>query len=463
MYTGSDVEITDDIKIKAVVIQNLDGGNSTSLKNIVVQDETAGIAVRFVADNADFDFGDEVEISLIGQQLSAYNGLLQINNLPNENVTKIGTKSVVAKEITAAELLTGNYESQYVAVSNVQVAAADLGKTFATESAHGSINMEAESGETFIMFTSRYAAFRDETVPQGSGTLKGIASVNNDVYQILPTTAADYAGMTGVRFGNTLTVSPASIQFEATSEDTKDIAITASGAWTATTEGTGFTVSPLTGTGIATVTATATAASGASGKIIFTLDGTAVTQEVTVSQKTSGGTTGSNLFPGSDFDDWDAFLGSLNSFGLKDYTSQSDGGRNGSKALSLNGTPAGNDYVFTAVVPAGFSAAGKTKIVFYMKGTSAKSLSLNVYVGPNNDMGTDYKCYNLGDYSAERTVLPTGSNSYTGTIDTGGNWMKVTLDISDLTLNSTAGQNLFALKVGKEAAYDLLVDDITLE
>jgi hypothetical protein len=91
----------------------------------------------------------------------------------------------------------------------VQVVAADLGKTFATESAHGSINMEAESGETFIMFTSRYAAFRAETVPQGSGTLKGIASVNNDVYQILPTTAADYAGMTGARFGvtNTLTVS----------------------------------------------------------------------------------------------------------------------------------------------------------------------------------------------------------------------------------------------------------------
>ncbi len=248
--------------------------------------------------------------------------------------------------------------------------------------------------------------------------------------------------------------------------DEKDIAITASGAWTATTEGTGFTVSSLTGTGSATVTATATAASGASGKIIFTLDGTAVTQEVTVSQKTSGGTTGSNLFPGSDFDDWSAFLSSLNSFGLSTngYASQSaNGGRDGSGALFLNGTPSKNDYTFTAVVPDGFSAAGKTKIVFYMKGTSAKSLSLNVYVGSGSTMGTDYKCYNLGDYSAEGTVLPTASNSYTGIIDTGGNWMKVTLDISNLTLNSTAGENLFALKVGSAAAYNLLVDDITLE
>ncbi|MDN5296112.1 MAG: hypothetical protein PWQ71_218 [Bacteroidota bacterium] len=463
MYTGSNVTITDDIKIKAVVIQNLDGGNSTSLKNIVVQDETAGIAVRFVDDNDVFDFGDEVEISLKDQQLSKYNGLLQINNLPNANVTKIGTKSVVAKEITAVELLTGNYESQYVAVSNVQVAAADLGKTFATESAHGSINMEAESGETFIMFTSRYAAFRAETVPEGSGTLKGIASVNNDVYQILPTTAADYAGLTGARFGvtNTLTVSPATIQFEATLGDEKDIAITASGAWTATTEGTGFTVSSLTGTGNATVTATATAASGASGKIIFTLDGTAVTQEVTVSQKTSGGTTGSNLFPGSDFDDWGAFMASLNDYGLSTdgYASQSaNGGRDGSGALFLNGTPSKNDYTFTAVVPAGFSAAGKTKIVFYMKGTSAKSLSLNVYKPDGS-----YNVFNLGSYTEETVLSVASQNSYTGTINTGGNWMKVTLDISTLTLNSTAGENLFALKVGSAAAYNLLVDDITLE
>jgi hypothetical protein len=467
IYTGSNVTITDDIKIKAVVIQNLSGGNSTSLKNIVVQDETAGIAIRFVNDNSDFDFGDEVEIRLKDQQLSAYNGLLQINNLPNANVTKIGTKSVVAKEITAAELLTGNYESQYVAVSNVQVVEADLGKTFATETAHGSINLEAESGETFVMFTSRYATFKGETVPQGSGTLKGIASVNNDVYQILPTSTADYAGMTGARFGvtNTLTVSPETIQFEAILGDTKDITITASGAWTATTEGTGFTVSPLSGTGNATVTVTASAASGASGKVIFTLNGTAVTKEVTVSQKTSGGTTGNLLFPGSDFEDWNAFLGSLNSFGLSSdgYASQSTDGRDGSGALLLNGTPSKNDYTFTAVVPEGFSAEGKTKIVFYINGTSGKSLSLNVYVGAGNTMGTDYKCFNLGNYSAEGTISHTNSNSYTGTIDTSGNWLKVTLDISDLTLNSTAGQNLFALKVGSGVDYNLLVDDITLE
>lgn len=200
-HTGSDVTISDDVKIKAVVISSLAGGNSTSLKNIVVQDETAGIAIRFVDNEDKFEFGDEVEISLKDQQLSAYNGLLQINNLANANVTKVGTKAVTAKEITAAQLLSGDYESQYVAVTKVQVVSADLEKTFATDK-HGSINIEAESGETFVMFTSSYATFKGEKVPQGSGTLKGIASVNKDVYQILPTVATDFAGMTGERFGD---------------------------------------------------------------------------------------------------------------------------------------------------------------------------------------------------------------------------------------------------------------------
>lgn len=465
-HTGSNVTITDDVKIKVVVVQSLAGGNSTSKKNIVVQDETGGIAIRFVDDTEDFDFGDEIEINMQGQQLSAYNGLLQINNLVNANATKIGTKSIVAKEITAAQLVSGDYESQYVAVTNVQVVSDDLSKTFATTSGHGSINMEAETGETFIMFTSRYAVFQAETVPQGSGTLKGLASVNNTTYQILPTVLDDAAGMTGTRFGvtNTLTVSPGSIQFEAISGNTQTITVTASGAWTATTEGTGFTVSPTSGTGDATVTATASAASGASGKVVFTLDGTAVTKEVTVSQKSAGGTTGSSLFAGSDFEDWTAFLGGLNSFGLVNGIQSANGGRNGSGAFSLNLTPSKNDYAFTTTVPEGFSAAGKSKIVFYIKGTTAsKSLSMNVYVGTGNTMGTDYKCYNLKNYSAEGELSPTGSNDYVGVVNTAGNWMKVTLDISELTVNSTPGQNLFALKVGSNSAYDLLVDDITIE
>ncbi|PXX95705.1 hypothetical protein DF185_21670 [Marinifilum breve] len=177
---------------------------------------------------------------------------------------------------------------------------------------------------------------------------------------------------------------------------------------------------------------------------------------------TGGGDNGgdinaASLFPGSDFENWDTFTGALNSYGLKDYATQSTDAHNGSNALLLKGTPTKNDYVFTATVPEGFDATGKTKIVFYIKGTSGKSLSLNVYKADGYDK------FNLGDYSAAATIEPSSSNSYTGTIDTSGEWVKVTLNITDVALQTTAGESLFALKVGKEQAYDLLVDDITIE
>jgi len=169
------------------------------------------------------------------------------------------------------------------------------------------------------------------------------------------------------------------------------------------------------------------------------------------------GDNGLILFPGSDFENWDTFTGALNSYGLKDYAVQSDNGREESKAMHISGTPTKNDYVFTATVPENFDATGKTKIIFYIKGTSGKSLSLNLY----NSEG--YNKFNLGEYSSATTIEPSSSNSYTGAIDTAGEWLKVTLNISELPLQTTQGESLFALKVGKEQAYDLLVDDITIK
>ena len=166
---------------------------------------------------------------------------------------------------------------------------------------------------------------------------------------------------------------------------------------------------------------------------------------------------GSLLFAGSDFNDWSAFLGGLTSHGLKPgYTSQSPNGREGS-ALLLQGTPGGNDYVFTSTVDKPITGS-PSKIIFYVKGTAAKSLSLNVYLSD----GT-FKAYNLGDCTGDMVLDVAANNQYNGTINTGDKWAKITLNIADLELQKTGGQSLFALKVGKDAAYDLLIDDITYE
>jgi hypothetical protein len=206
------------------------------------------------------------------------------------------------------------------------------------------------------------------------------------------------------------------------------------------------------------------------GKYTITLRNTSSDVELTADRFTvtggnSGGNTGGNtgsgssLFPGSDFENWDTFKGALKySFNEKSIFSQSTDGRNGSKALYIKGTVSKNGYVFTAKVPENFSVTGKTKIVFYIKGTSGKSLSLNLHKPDGK-----YVAFNLGNYSAEGTINSSSRNSYTGTIDTGGNWMKVTLNIDGLDVTTKAGDKFISLKVGNKLAYDLLVDDFTIE
>ena len=176
------------------------------------------------------------------------------------------------------------------------------------------------------------------------------------------------------------------------------------------------------------------------------------------------------LFPGADFEDFAAFTGALNRFGLQKYATAAAGaGRNGSKALHIKGTPAKNDYVFTAMNKEGKDFSGKTKITFYIKGTVAgKSLSFNLYpedkTAPDlyvTDKGEKYYTYNLGVVNdADANLSVAKNNQYNGSI-TATDWVKVTLDITGRSIAKSG--NLIAFKVGKGVAWDLYIDDITIE
>lgn len=162
------------------------------------------------------------------------------------------------------------------------------------------------------------------------------------------------------------------------------------------------------------------------------------------------------LAPGSDFEDWNAFLAGLNSFGLK-YAVSADGGVTG-KAMHINGAPTKNDFAFTFTVPEGAPATASS-ISLYIKGTtSAKSLSFNVYTADGK-----YKPFNLGTVEKATDIVLeySAQNGYTGPINTDNQWVKVTLNVSGLQLATTG--NYFAVKVGGPDTYDLLIDDITIE
>lgn len=175
--------------------------------------------------------------------------------------------------------------------------------------------------------------------------------------------------------------------------------------------------------------------------------------------------TNSLLFDGGDFEKFSDFTAVLYPVGLKAYATQGVGsGFDGGNSLKINGTPSGNDFVFTVYAPSGLPT-NATKITFYVKGTSSKSLSLNVYRAT-----TGYDVFNISNLTTS-TILQksainsagNGSNKYTGLINTNDTWVKVTLDISSVSINTNPSLGLFALKVGKSGAYNLNLDNFNIE
>lgn len=194
--------------IEGVVISNMDLNNLTSKKGMYIQDETAGLQF-YLAANHTFAFGDKVRVDVSGVTVGAYNGAVQVSGLALDKITKISSgNTVTPKTVTIADFLANKYEGQYIAIEGVQVADADLSKTFVMGGAHTSISMEDANGNKFVVFSSKYATYGTTAVPQGSGTIKGISSINNGNMQIIFAQNSDFAGLTGTRFDGTEVTPP---------------------------------------------------------------------------------------------------------------------------------------------------------------------------------------------------------------------------------------------------------------
>lgn len=269
-----------------------------------------------------------------------------------------------------------------------------------------------------------------------------------------------------------MTVSKSSVTFDATGALSEAITLTAeaSDSWSATSDQPWLSVTPASGSGSGTITLTAEANSEAARNATVTIVAGAKSVTVAVNQKagtSSGGsaTTGTH-FTGGDFESWDTFTATLNSYGAKPYVKHSaTGGRNGSGALHLDGTPSRNDYAFT-IASNGYAGGNLDKIEFYIKGSiSGKSLSFNLYGTPAKNTNGAYATFNLGNVaggSDEITLEEAASNGYTGSVNTNGKWVKVTIQVPiPFTITPDSNNSLFAVKVGKGGEADLFIDDIT--
>ncbi len=168
MFTGSTGTIPANTIVEGIVISDKANNNITA-RNVVIEDATAGIVVRFTGNNT-YNLGDKIVVDVSGQEISEYNGLLEANNVPNNKSSLSGTGfSITPRTATIADIMANGeaWESTLVKIFGVTITG---GGTYA-----GNTTLTDATG-TLPMFTYNSANFSSVSYPTGSVNVTGIIS-----------------------------------------------------------------------------------------------------------------------------------------------------------------------------------------------------------------------------------------------------------------------------------------------
>jgi hypothetical protein len=131
--------------------------------------------------------GDEVSIQLNGGQYFEFNGLLQIQNVPNANVTIVneGVTLPTPESITVAQLNSNAYEGKLVRITDVAFVDANGTATMSGTKAvsNGTLTTNVRTETT--------APHASSVLPYGFGTITGLAGENLGAAQIIPISFVD--------------------------------------------------------------------------------------------------------------------------------------------------------------------------------------------------------------------------------------------------------------------------------
>lgn len=187
--------------ISGTVISDRTSGQ-VNAQNIFIQNGEDGILVRFTGQHS-FDLGDELKITVSGQELSEFRGLLQINNVPTFNAEKTGEGALPEpKELSVADILADNntYEATRVVIKGATL---NGGSTFA-----GNVDVNDGSG-TISIFTFDQSSYANEPIPSGNVDVVAIVSQFNENAQLVINGVDDITGGTtdpGGNMGDEITI-----------------------------------------------------------------------------------------------------------------------------------------------------------------------------------------------------------------------------------------------------------------
>jgi hypothetical protein len=197
------VRITDSIIIMGIVAGNDQSGNI--YKKLFIQDSTGGI--DFEIDMSDmytqFKVGQRVYIKCQGLYLGLYGGALELGYIYNGGIGRMPSSMIKTHlyldslpgkppvpETLDVENPNPKLFSKLIAVPNVRFP--DAGSPFVTGGVTTSRNIGDSDGNpividgnNFILYTSNYASFANNLLPEGVGTVQGILTVFNGKYELL--------------------------------------------------------------------------------------------------------------------------------------------------------------------------------------------------------------------------------------------------------------------------------------
>lgn len=200
--SGEAVEITSDLVMKGYVTSSDSTGNF--YKEIYVQDDPTSPtdAIRLLINVTDsynmFNLGREIYINLKGLYIGEYrtgDGVVSIGSLDvgNDRLTQISealTKKHVLRSNDTADLtpitvqfsqISDQHVGMMVEISQVNVVAGQVGLPYVDpdDSFDTQRTLEACEGfgkSSFILETSAFANFKQNLLPAGTGTIRGIVS-----------------------------------------------------------------------------------------------------------------------------------------------------------------------------------------------------------------------------------------------------------------------------------------------
>lgn len=174
LFTGSNATGPANRQVRGVVISDR-VNNNWPAQNLVIQDGSAGIVVRFAAAH-NFDLGDSLVINIGGVEISQFNGLLQLNNVPVTNAANPGSGTLPTPRVaTIAQILANSeaWESTLVRVTGV---------TFPQGGTYSGSKDITDGTQTTVLFTRTQANFAGATVPPANmpATVTAVVSRFND-------------------------------------------------------------------------------------------------------------------------------------------------------------------------------------------------------------------------------------------------------------------------------------------